>query len=154
MFRLLVLSLFLVTISFPARAESRGGDGSLLISTSDGRQLDFNIDLALTPEQRAQGLMFVENLPEDKGMLFFFGEEQLTGFWMKNTLIPLDMIFIRQNGRIVKIHENAMPHDLTSISSGEPVAAVLEINGGQSRKLGIAPGDTVRHELFGNVLAP
>ena len=73
---------------------------------------------------------------------------------MKNTLIPLDMIFIRSDGTISSVHENAIPHDETGVTSIEPVRAVLEINGGQAGRLGIGEGDTVHHELFGNKLAP
>lgn len=105
----------------------------------------FDIRLAVSPEERAQGLMFVESMPADAGMLFVFENERALGFWMKNTLIPLDMIFITSRGTIRKVHENAIPHDLTTIRSGGPALAVLEINGGVARQLGIAKGALVRH---------
>lgn len=125
------------------------------IVDSSGGQHAFTVELALTREQMAQGLMNRPEMAQDAGMLFWFGKrEREQAFWMKNTLIPLDMLFIRADGRIHHIHENARPLDETSIPSQGPVSAVLEINGGLSRKLGIAPGDMVHHPLFGNSLAP
>src|SRR5262249_12991907 len=98
--------------------------------------------------QQAKGLMFRRELPEGQGMLFDFGHEQPTSFWMKNTYIPLDMIFIRGDGRIAKIAENTVPLSEALISSGSPVRAVLEVIGGTAKKLGIAPGDRVAHAIF------
>ncbi|MCI5059520.1 MAG: DUF192 domain-containing protein, partial [Alphaproteobacteria bacterium] len=96
-----------------------------------------------------KGLMHRTELPENAGMLFWFGgREQERRFWMKNTLIPLDMLFIKANGTIHHIHENAVPHDLTGISSKGPVAAVLEINGGLSQTWVLAAGDRVVHPYF------
>jgi uncharacterized membrane protein (UPF0127 family) len=108
----------------------------------------FSVELATTDEERAQGLMFRKELPEGRGMLFDFKTEQEVGFWMKNTYIPLDMIFIRGDGRILRIEENTEPLSQRSISSGEPIRAVLEVIGGTSRKLGIAPGDKVSAAIF------
>lgn len=120
------------------------------IVSQDGKTHGFDVELALTPLQQQKGLMNRSSMADDAGMLFFFGDEAPRAFWMKNTLIPLDIIFIKQNGIIHHIHENAIPHDLTSIPSQGDVAAVLEINGGLSAKLGIARGDKVKHALFGN----
>ena len=90
-------------------------------------------------------------MAENHGMLFYFGgEEAGRRFWMKNTLIPLDMIFIKADGTIHHIHENAIPKDLTGVPSNGPVAAVLEINGGVSRKLELQKGDKVKHRFFEN----
>ncbi|NCO03143.1 MAG: DUF192 domain-containing protein [Alphaproteobacteria bacterium] len=121
---------------------------SVIIQTSLGNMHHFDIELALTQEQQAHGLMNRTQLDDDKGMLFYFGEEREQAFWMKNTLIPLDMIFIKHNGRIHHIHENAIPKDLTPVKSMGSVAGVLEINGGLSRQLGIEPGDTIKHPFF------
>jgi uncharacterized protein len=104
----------------------------------------FAVELASTPEEQAKGLMFRRELPEGQGMLFDFHREQPTSFWMKNTYIPLDMIFIRGDGRILRIAENTE----ALVSSGGPVRAVLEVNAGTARKLGIAPGDRVAHRIF------
>lgn len=121
----------------------------LSITTTDGKPHEFTVDVALTPQQQAYGLMNRTSMPADHGMLFVFGDEAERGFWMKNTLIPLDMVFIKKNGVIHHIHENAQPHDLTTAYSKGPVMAVLELNGGEASKLGIKPGDVVRHVVFG-----
>ncbi|MFK7840427.1 MAG: DUF192 domain-containing protein, partial [Bdellovibrionales bacterium] len=108
-----------------------------------------NIELALTPEQQAKGLMFRAEIPNDYGMLFVFNEEAPRSFWMKNTLIPLDIIFVKRNGEILHIHENAVPLDLTPIRSDGNAYAVLEINGGLSKTLGLNSGDKIDHSVFG-----
>jgi uncharacterized membrane protein (UPF0127 family) len=92
--------------------------------------------------------MFRRHMPEGQGMLFDFQREQPTSFWMKNTYIPLDMIFIRGDGRILRIAENTVPLSEALVTSGGPVRAVLEVNAGTARKLGIAPGDRVAHPIF------
>src|SRR5262245_42792850 len=109
----------------------------------------FAVEMASTPEEVARGLMFRRQLPEGQGMLFDFHKEQPTSFWMKNTYIPLDMIFIRADGRILHIAENRVPLSDTLVPSGGPVRAVLEVIGGTAKKLGIAPGDRVGHAIFG-----
>ena len=123
---------------------------SLVIDTANGPQT-FEVELALTPDQQQRGLMFRQKLGAQEGMLFDFGSPQPLSFWMANTLIPLDMLFIDGEGRIVRIHANAEPLSTRGIASGVPARAVLEINGGASRLLGIKAGDMVRHALFGNV---
>jgi uncharacterized membrane protein (UPF0127 family) len=118
------------------------------IETRNGAVHHFDVELALTPTEMSTGLMFRNDMDDDKGMLFFFGQEQELSFWMKNTLIPLDIIFIKADGTIHYVHENAIPHDLTSIPSQGLVISVLEINAGLSRKLGISVGDKIKHALF------
>ena len=108
----------------------------------------FSVELAANPEQHARGLMFRKELPEGHGMLFDFQREQEVAFWMKDTYISLDMIFIRGNGRILRIAENTTPLSVQQVPSGGPVRAVLEVAGGTARKLGIAPGDQVAHPIF------
>ena len=108
----------------------------------------FAVELASTAEEQAKGLMFRRELPEGQGMLFDFHREQPTSFWMKNTYIPLDMIFIRGDGRILRIAENTVPLSETLVPSGGPVRAVLEVIAGTAKKLGIAPGDRVAHQIF------
>ncbi len=105
----------------------------------------FSVDLADSPQERSRGLMFVERMPASRGMLFVYPDARPVAFWMKNTLIPLDMIFADGQGVVVRVHENAVPGDLTSIPSGAPAQFVLEINGGLARQLGIAPGAELRH---------
>jgi uncharacterized membrane protein (UPF0127 family) len=104
--------------------------------------------LAVTPEDQAKGLMYRRELPEGQGMLFDFHREQPTTFWMKNTYVSLDMIFIRADGRILRIAENTVPLSEALVSSGGPVRAVLEVVAGTARKLGLAPGDRVAHPIF------
>ena len=108
----------------------------------------FSVEIADTDEQRARGLMFRKELPEGTGMLFDFKVEQEVGFWMQNTYVPLDMIFIRRDGRILRIAENTEPLSTRSIPSGGRVLAVLEVIAGTARKLGIAPGDVVANPIF------
>jgi len=109
----------------------------------------FAVEMAVTDEERAQGLMYRRELPEGQGMLFDFKSEHSTEFWMKNTYIPLDIIFIRADGRILRIAENTEPLSEKRIPSGGPIRGVLEVIAGTARKLGIAPGDRVAHPIFG-----
>ncbi|MGE3150680.1 MAG: DUF192 domain-containing protein [Pseudorhodoplanes sp.] len=109
----------------------------------------FAVELATNDAERAKGLMHRKELPEGRGMLFDFGRDQEVTMWMQNTYIPLDMIFITGNGRILRIAENTEPLSTRIIPSGGPVRGVLEVIGGTARKLGIAPGDRVAHPFFG-----
>jgi uncharacterized protein len=108
----------------------------------------FAIELAVTDEERARGLMFRRELPEGKGMLFDFKRDQDVSMWMENTYVSLDMIFIRADGRIARIAEKTEPMSRRIISSGGPVRAVLEVVAGTARKLGLAAGDKVAHPMF------
>ncbi|MGH6931507.1 MAG: DUF192 domain-containing protein [Dongiaceae bacterium] len=121
--------------------------GELTIDGASGKHR-FDIELAVSAEQRAQGLMFRERLPADAGMLFVYAEDQTITMWTKNTLIPLDMIFIARDGRIVRIAERTVPGSLATVGSGEQARAVLEVNGGTAAHLGIQPGDRVIHPAF------
>lgn len=150
--RIILLAFFaiaLVSCNDPSSANATSSD-QLIITTQAGQKHAFKIELALTPQQQEKGMMFRTEMAENAGMLFYFSEEAPRAFWMKNTLIPLDMIFIKKDGRILNIHENAIPNDLTSIPSNGPAIAVLEINGGISRKLGIQAGDKIEYILFPN----
>jgi uncharacterized membrane protein (UPF0127 family) len=120
-------------------------DNELTLHTSTG-DYRFNVEVMDTPEGRAQGLMFRTELADDAGMLFDFKEERQVSFWMQNTLIPLDMIFIGADGVINTIHLNARPQDPTSIPSKVPVQFVLEIPGGRSSEIGLKPGDVMDHD--------
>lgn len=103
----------------------------------------FDAWLAISPAEKSQGLMYVRDLPADRAMLFLYDKPTDAGIWMKNTYIELDIVFIASDGRIVKIFERAQPHSLETMSSGEPVTAVLEIRGGESAKRGLNKGDRV-----------
>jgi uncharacterized membrane protein (UPF0127 family) len=111
---------------------------------------EFKILVADNDDKRSQGLMNISEMPDWAGMLFVFPSVVEVSFWMKNTLIPLDMIFIDEHGEVLKVHENAEPHDLTSIRSDHPVKYVLEINGGLSASLGIEAGDQAISLEMGN----
>ena len=119
----------------------------LEIRTKD-RTLVFQVELARTPEDRARGLMFRRTMAADHGMLFDFGDDEYVGMWMKNTFIPLDMLFISSHGEIRKIVKRTVPKSLAPISSGEPVRAVLELSGGITDKLNIHTGDRISHPMF------
>ena len=108
----------------------------------------FTVELADTAAAREKGLLYRKSLPPGQGMLFDFHSDQPVRFWMKNTYIPLDMIFIRSDGRILNIAENTTPMSEVEVPSAGPVRAVLEVSGGTARKLGIAPGDQVANPIF------
>jgi uncharacterized membrane protein (UPF0127 family) len=108
----------------------------------------FTVEIADTEAAREKGLMYRKSLPPGQGMLFDFHSDQPVRFWMKNTYIPLDMIFIRSDGRILNIAENTTPMSENEVPSAGPVQAVLEVRGGTARKLGIAPGDRVANPIF------
>jgi len=140
-----ILVGFLVALG-PARP---AGQQTLEIASKTGVHA-FSVEIAETDAEREKGLMFRKELPEGSGMLFDFHREQEVGFWMQNTYIPLDMIFIRGDGHILRIAENAEPKSDKLIPSGGPIRAVLEVIGGTARKFGIAPEDRVTGSIFGN----
>jgi len=129
----------------PARA---AGEPTIEIISKTGVHA-FAVELATNEAERARGLMFRKELPEGRGMLFDFENDQPVSFWMRNTYLSLDMIFIRGDGRILSIAENTEPLSDRLIPSGGPVRAVLEVIAGTARKLGIVPGDRVVGSVFG-----
>ena len=152
---LLALILPLVACGEEQSAEDNGQSKihsgkteKLVIQTASGVNHKFDVELAIETPQIIMGLMHRESMPQNHGMLFFFGQEAERRFWMKNTLIPLDMLFIKADGTIHHIHENAVPKDLTPVPSKGKVTAVLELNGGVSSKLGLQKGDKIDHHLF------
>ena len=147
----LALGLLLVA-ALPAQAQSRLESferDRLVIETASGARHSFEVEMALTPGQQAQGLMFRRDLAENAGMLFVYGRDGPISMWMKNTLIPLDMLFLARDGRIVRVAARTVPLSLETISAGEAVAGVLELNGGTADRLGIGPGDRVVHPALG-----
>lgn len=119
------------------------------VETRSGQRLAFTVELASTPEQLTQGLMYRRTLAPDAGMLFDFGYDKPVSMWMRNTLIPLDMLFLAADGRVVGIKQRAVPGSQEIISSPQPVRGVLEVNGGTTQRLGLTVGDRVIHPLFG-----
>ena len=144
------LAVLLLLWAVPAAAACR--DGSVDLRGPWG-QARFSVDVVDTPETRAQGLMFVESMPRWTGMLFVFDAPQRAVFWMRNTLIPLDMIFVDPTGRVLHVHHRAVPLDETPIDGGPGVLYVLEINGGIAAQLGIAPGSELRHPRIDPAIA-
>ncbi len=120
---------------------------TLEIVTKNGVHV-FSVEVAANDADRRKGLMFRKELPEGKGMLFDFKQDQDISMWMRNTYIPLDMLFINSDGRIRRIAENTVPFSERTIPSGGPVRGVLEVIAGTAKKLGIAPGDRVAHPIF------
>ncbi len=119
-----------------------------------GGVIAFDVEIADTPARQALGLMYRTELPDRYGMLFPHGAPRELTMWMRNTYIPLDMVFIRADGTVHRIAEMTEPHSEEIVSSNGAVTAVLEIAGGAARKLGLKPGDKVRHRHFGTVTAP
>lgn len=149
--RLLLLSLFVALAACsagepaannPIRAGQEARTVALTIR-SGGKLHRFDVEVVRTPEEQSKGLMFRKELPPDGGMLFPFDPPQVASFWMKNTVIPLDMIFIRPDGTIAHIAANTEPYSLQPVSSGQMNSAVLEIAGGRAAELGIAENDRV-----------
>jgi len=142
---LLATGCLFAILSSSVRAEGRIEAVTIETPTSPVR---FDCEIMRTETEREQGLMFRPYLPELRGMLFDFGEERPVQMWMKDTLIPLDMIFIRANGTIARVIANAEPYSTRVLPSGEPVLAVLEINAGLASKYKIEAGAHVTHALF------
>ena len=143
---ILIVACATLAIAGSARA---AGQGTLEIVSASGVHA-FNVEVANTEQERERGLMFRKSLPPGQGMLFDFFADQPVSFWMHNTYVSLDMIFIRSDGRIMHIAENAKPMSDDLIPSGAPVRAVLEVVAGTARELGIKPGDKVVNPIFGN----
>jgi uncharacterized membrane protein (UPF0127 family) len=133
------------TVAEPLSAFPRD---TLAIATPDARMHRFNVWIADSDRRRAQGLMFVKELSADQGMLFIYNTSQQVSIWMKNTFIPLDIVFIRADGRVARITPNAKPHSLATMDSGEPVMAVLELPAGTAKRLNIQRGAIAMHRVF------
>ncbi len=149
----LILGIALTGGSPPATAQVRIETferAELTIETAGGQRHRFEVELALSRAQHAQGLMYRRDLAADAGMLFLYERDGMHSMWMRNTLIPLDMLFITRDGRIVHIAQRAVPGSLEAISSEGPVRGVLEVNGGTAAHLGLQPGDRVLYPVFEN----
>ena len=122
----------------------------LTIVTRDGARHDFNVEMALTPQQQETGLMFRPTVPPDGGMLFDWGRPIDSTMWMRNTIAPLDMVFLNADGTVHRVEENTVPQSLSIIDSKGQVRATLELAAGTAKRLGIRPGDKVEAKIFGN----
>ncbi len=143
--RFFAAAMALLALAAPGQA---GCSPDQIELRGDWGQARFGIEIADDVDERAMGLMHRETLAKSAGMLFLYDQPQAVRFWMKDTLIPLDMIFIDRTGVVTRIHENAIPLDETGIDGGAGVLGVLEINGGLSGVLGISEGSQVRHPAF------
>lgn len=145
---LAAFAAILLTILFGhAAVRAQAALEPLTVVSQNGQHV-FQVEVARTDADRAQGLMFRRTMEPDRGMLFDFEEVQPISMWMKNTYLSLDMVFIRPDGTIARIADHTEPLSTEVIASGEPVRAVLELNAGTAAKLGIKPGDRVEHTLF------
>jgi uncharacterized membrane protein (UPF0127 family) len=147
--RIVFLCLGLLAFAFALAPASRAETATepLTIVGAKG-PVTFEVEVMRNDEDRAKGLMYRRYMPENRGMLFDFQVPQPVFFWMKNTYIPLDMVFIRQDGTIARIAEDTEPLSTRTIASGEDVVAVLELNGGAAQRAGIRAGDKVQHPIF------
>ncbi len=153
-----VVALSLTTAACADPAPAPGPEGvaemtfrvtPLEVTTATGTHR-LTVEVAETPEQRERGLMYRPTMAADAGMIFDYHRDVAISMWMKNTILPLDMVFIRADGSVYGIAIGAVPYSLDIISSGDPVRAVLALNAGTVDRLGIKAGDIVRHEIFGN----
>ena len=149
-----ILALAPMTFALSANAQTAKGDKvdfgepkPLTIQSENGAHT-FQVEEAKTLGQQARGMMYRETMEPDTGMIFEFEEPKLATIWMKNTAIPLDILFVRSNGKILKIEHSHQPYTLRSASSEAVVAAVVELKGGRSKELGIRPGDQIDHPFF------
>lgn len=138
------LALMIATLPGLVLAEAACAPGRVDLRWQGGGE-SFAVELADSPDERSRGLMFRQEMAPDAGMLFVYESPRPASFWMKNTLIPLDMIFADATGRVTRVHANAVPGDLTPIDGGTGVLFVLEVNGGLAARLGITPGAVLRH---------
>lgn len=151
-----IICLFLLTLisgacSAEAPANPVLAKEPLFIDSLSGTH-NFQVEMAVTPEEQSRGLMFRMDIGAEEGMLFPFDRSRQASFWMKNTFISLDMLFIARDGTIANIAAQTKPQTLESYTSGRRrVKAVLEIRGGLAKELGIKAGDTVHHKVFGNL---
>ncbi|MFT0858983.1 DUF192 domain-containing protein [Ancylobacter sp. G4_0304] len=145
---LLLTALLLAALTPLLATGARAASFEPLSIDTRGGAVTFQVEIAQTAAERAKGLMYRSELAPDAGMLFDFDYDQPVYMWMKNTYIPLDMLFIRSDGRIANIAANTEPLSTRTIESGGPVRAVLELPGGTAKARGIAVGDRVRHRMF------
>lgn len=156
--RLIFLGYFLLTFGFISSNLALAEQGKepetlpaeIFEIDSSGGNFRFLLEIANTPETRRKGLMFRKSLASFKGMILDYGKDVRAGVWMKNVLIPLDILFVKSDGRIESIISRAVPNSKETMKSTSHVRAVIEINGGTTEKLAIRPGDMVIHRMFGN----
>jgi len=153
--RPLLVTLTVLAAAAPRRSRAQTGpqprlpEEPLVIVTRDGARHAFRVEMAISPEDQTVGLMFRERVGPDEGMLFDWGTPRESSMWMRNTLVPLDMLFIAADGRIHRIAERTVPLSLAAVESRGPVRATLELAGGTAERLNLRVGDRVLHRIFG-----
>lgn len=152
--RILLLLALLLPIAASAQpgvdsAQPRLREDNLVVVTRDGTRHSFRTEMALQPAEQMVGMMFRSEMAPNDAMLFDWGAPRESSMWMRNTLIPLDMLFVAADGRIHRIHERAVPLSLATIDSRGPVRATIEIQGGAAERLNLRVGDRVLHPIFG-----
>ena len=154
--RFLIALLLMAPLAAQAQtaAQPELAKESLSITTRDGKRHDFQVEMALTGAQQTTGLMFRTSVPADGGMLFDWGTPRDSSMWMRNTVSPLDMLFINADGTIRRIAEDTVPNSLAVIESHGPVRATLELAAGTAKHLDIRVGDKVQSRIFGNASPP
>jgi len=150
LYRSLVRLSFLLFFLVPAIATADAAETSRLTITTETGEHVFRIEQAVTSNERKVGLMNRKALPRDSGMIFRFEETQPVAMWMQDTLIPLDMVFVREDGTVAGVHEKAVPLSETIIPSPEPVRFVVELAGGVAGEIHLREGDRVKHPLIGD----
>jgi hypothetical protein len=150
---LLLLAALPPAAAASARAQTgpqpRLPEEPLVIVTRDGRRHEFRVEMAIQPDQQMVGLMFRERVGPEEGMLFDWGTPRESSMWMRNTIVPLDMVFITADGRIHRIAERTVPYSLAPVDSRGPVRATLELAAGTAERLGLRVGDRVQQRIFG-----
>lgn len=132
------------------RPQPRLAEEPMVIVTRDGTRHVFRAEMALQPQDQMIGMMFRTSMAPDEAMIFDWGAPRESSMWMRNTLIPLDMLFVAADGRIHRIHERAVPQSLATIDSRGPVRATIEVPGGTAERLNLRVGDRVLQRIFGN----
>lgn len=155
---IVLAAAFAASLAFTACATAQTpknpeGPTDPLTIVVDGKPHPFKVELADTPKESEMGLMYRTTMAKDHGMIFDFKPPQPITMWMKNTIIPLDMLFMDKDGTVLSVAENARPGSLRLIGPGIPVSSVLELNAGVAKELGVKPGDKVEHKIFGNAKA-
>lgn len=151
LFAIFLVAFAVLTTAGPSLADSHpGGPLTPLTVTTPMGEFAYRVELAVTAAQKTKGLMFRREMPRDQGMLFEFGQPRVVMMWMKNTILPLDMIFMKADGTIARIAENTTPFSLDTISSQVPVSFVLELNAGEAARTGMKPGQKMVHAVFSN----
>lgn len=155
MFPVNVVTGLIIGLALLASApkDLEGGHLEPLSIETAGGALNFRVEIATTPKEQARGLMYRKSMDPDHGMLFTLKQPRQVSFWMKNTYIPLDMLFLGPDGKILQIEENTVPLTEMSHRSRMKISGILEINGGLSKELGIQEGDIVYHGFFSNIEA-